>query len=90
MRRILRLRNCGPIYPVWPFFASSECLTGVLCVDGPLECTEERPEEPSVSHHSPVGIATSRAEMLRSIAGYNAGYVQPRHGRKVLQDSTKD
>ena len=37
---------------------------------------------------TPVEIAPSQAEMFRSIVGYNARYVQPLHGREVLEDSS--
>ena len=39
---------------------------------------------------TPVEIASSQAEMFRSIIGYNARYVQPLHGREVLEDSSMD
>ncbi len=39
---------------------------------------------------TPVEIAPSQAEMFRSIIGYNARYVQPMHGREVLEDSSVD
>ena len=39
---------------------------------------------------TPVEIASSQGELFRSIIGYNARYVQPLHGREVVEDSSMD
>ena len=39
---------------------------------------------------SSVEVSPAQAQVFKDIVGYNSRYVQPRHGREVMEDSSAD